>query len=65
MAVFDGCEGLNKTWSVEERECPKCKAAMEVYTSNGRVAEDAVCPGCGYVIKAQEQVVPGLRKEDE
>ena len=64
MAVMDGCEGGNKTWVLEERECPQCKAEMDVYTSRGRVGEDAVCSKCGYVIKAQEQVIPGMEKKE-
>lgn len=65
MEMFEGCEGNARTWVLEERECPKCKAAMEVYTLRGRIVEDAVCPKCGYVLKAQEQVIPGIKKEKE
>ncbi len=65
MAVFEGCEGGNKTWALEERECPQCGAEMDVYTSSGRIVEDSVCSKCGYTIKAQEQVVPGLKREKE
>ena len=38
---------------------------MDVYTLRGRVVEDAVCPKCGYTIKAQEQVVPGMKEKEE
>lgn len=62
MAVFEGCEGNSKTWDLEERKCPKCGEEMDVYTYKGRVVEDSICGKCGYVLKAQEQVVPGLKK---
>ena len=45
--------------------CPQCGAEMDVYTSSGRIVEDSVCSKCGYTIKAQEQVVPGLKREKE
>lgn len=65
MAVFEGCECNSKTWDLEERKCPKCGEEMDVYTYKGRVVEDSICGKCGYVVKAQEQVVPGLKKEKE
>ena len=46
MAVMDGCEGSAKTWQLEERACPQCGEEIEVYTSRGRVVEDAVCEKC-------------------
>ncbi|HIS26501.1 MAG TPA: hypothetical protein IAA57_06305 [Candidatus Pullilachnospira intestinigallinarum] len=65
MAVMDGCEGSAKTWQLEERTCPQCGEEIEVYTSRGRIVEDAVCEKCGYTIKAQEQVIPGAKKEED
>ncbi|MFR3030086.1 MAG: hypothetical protein ACLTNO_01635 [Blautia sp.] len=65
MAVFEGCEGGNKTWALEERGCPQCGAEMDVYTSSGRIVEDSVCSKCGYTIKDQEQLVTGLKREKE
>lgn len=64
MAMMEGCEGSARTWQLEERPCPQCGEEMEVYTLRGRVVEDAVCSKCGYVIAAQEQVVPGMEKKD-
>lgn len=68
MGVLEGCEGINKTWNLEERVCPQCGTQIEVYTSRGRVAEEAVCRRCGYIIKAQERVIPKAQnviKEEE
>lgn len=65
MSILDGCEGTNRTWTLEERTCPQCGAEMDVYSARGRVVEDAVCSKCGYTIKAQEQVIPGANTEKE
>lgn len=61
MAVMDGCESKHITPIPEERTCPVCGEAIEVITRKGRIIEDAECT-CGYVIKAEEQIVPQARK---
>ena len=62
MAVMDGCEGSNKTMKLEERKCPKCGRDVEVFTSRGRIAEEAVCE-CGYVFEVQEQIPRAFEHE--
>lgn len=63
MVAF-GCEDKNKTPVLEERICPVCGEEVEVFTSRGRITEDAVCE-CGYVFQAEEPLitVPNTRKE--
>ena len=61
MAIMDGCESKHITPIPEERICPKCGEAVEVFTRKGRIIEDAVCT-CGHVIKTEEQVVTQARK---
>lgn len=53
MAVMDGCESKFKTPVPEERVCPKCGKEVEVFTTGGKIIEEAVCP-CGYVFKPEE-----------
>lgn len=64
MAIMDGCEAKHKTPILEERTCPACGETVEVFTRRGRVIEDTPCD-CGYVFKAEEQVVPQQRKAPE
>lgn len=63
MAVLDGCEAKYRTPVPEERICPKCGKTVEVFTSRGRITEDAVCE-CGHVFAAEEiQPIKVERKE--
>ena len=52
-----GCQSKYRTPVPEERSCPVCGAAVEVFARAGRIAESAVCPQCGHVFAAQEQPV--------
>ncbi len=53
MAAMDGCESKYRTPVPEERICPKCGKEVEVFTSRGRITEEAACE-CGYVFQAEE-----------
>ena len=64
MAIMDGCEAKHKTPILEERTCPACGETVEVFTRRGRIIEDTACD-CGYVFKAEAQIVPQPRKRAE
>jgi len=64
MAIMDGCEARHKTPILEERACPQCGEAVEVFTRRGRIIEDTACE-CGYVFKAEEPLDPQPRKRPE
>lgn len=53
MAAMDGCESKYRTPVPEEKICPKCGKEVEVFTSRGRITEEATCE-CGYVFQAEE-----------
>ena len=65
MAVMDGCEAKFITPVPEERKCPRCGEDVEVFTRKGRIIEDSVCPKCGFVICAEEQLESQARKVEE
>ena len=62
MSVIDNCEAQFTTPVLEERTCPVCGEAVEVFTRKGRVIEDTTCPKCGYVFSADQQLDSQLRK---
>ncbi len=53
MSVMDGCESIHRTPISEDRICPKCGKEVEVFTTRGKIIEDAACD-CGYVFRAEE-----------
>ena len=65
MAVMDGCEAKFVTPVPEERKCPVCGEAVEVFTRKGRIIEDSTCPKCGHVLTAEEQLEPQARKTEK
>ena len=56
MAILNGCEEKYITPVPEDRTCPVCGEEVEVFTKAGRLVEDAVCPKCGHVFRAEEQL---------
>ena len=57
MPHLEGCLGKYRTPVPEERECPVCRASVEVFARAGQIAQEAVCPYCGYRFAAQPQPV--------
>lgn len=54
MAI-GGCEEQHKTPVLEERICPECGAAVEVFTRKGRLVADCTCD-CGYVFHEEQPI---------
>lgn len=54
--IATGCEDRYKVPVPEDRTCPKCGREVEVFTSKGRIVEDAICD-CGYVFEEQKQMI--------
>ena len=52
MGVAMGCEENRKTPKLEERVCPQCGEAVEVFTRDGRLVDDFACE-CGFVFRAE------------
>ncbi len=55
MSIWKGCRGLDPTPRAEEAHCPRCRASVEIFTRDGHLAANSVCPVCGYVLSAGQQ----------
>lgn len=53
MSVLSGCEKQSGAPELKELTCPMCCAEVEVITRRGLMVEDAICPGCGHIVKKQ------------
>lgn len=64
MAIMDGCESKYRTPVPEEKVCPKCGKEVEVFTTGGRIVEDATC-SCGYVFHAEDVTPLKVERAEE
>ena len=64
MSMLDGCMGKYATPAPEEKPCPRCHAAVEVFARAGKQVEDVRCPVCGYVLPKQHQPVFTKKKPE-
>lgn len=46
MEILSGCQGRDRTPTVEDKKCPNCGAPMEIFS----IETEAVCEKCGTVI---------------
>ena len=44
--ILDGCQGKPRTPTIEEKICPQCGHAIEIFSTDTEVA----CENCGFVV---------------